>query len=47
MIHDKFCRFSNPDRPQPKSEKWKVCFDCQRLAKARAEEREIVLKELK
>jgi len=44
MIHDKFCRFSNPDRIPPK---FKVCFDCQRLAKARAEEREIFLKELK
>ena len=43
MTHDKFCRFANDDR----GKNFKgACFDCQRLAKARKEEREIVAQEL-
>ena len=43
MSHDKFCRFANDDRG--KSFKT-VCFDCQRLAKARQEEREAIAQKI-
>ena len=41
MIHDEFCRFANDDRIK----KHKVCFDCQRLQKARQQEREKIANE--
>jgi hypothetical protein len=43
MTHDKFCRFANDDRG--KSFKG-ACFDCQRLSKARQEERVLIAQEL-
>ena len=43
MTHDKFCRFANDDR---RKDFKGACFDCQRLAKARKEERELVAQEI-
>ena len=44
MNHDKFCRFANDNR-QPKFKSGK-CFDCERLRKAREEEREQVAQKI-
>ena len=43
MTHDKFCRFANDDRGKTFKG---ACFDCQRLSKARQEERELVAQEI-
>ena len=43
MTHDKFCRFANDDRGKAFKG---TCFDCQRLSKARKEERDLIAQEI-